>query len=395
MAIQRIAINCGGGYVPGLNGVVVGAALAARRLGWEVVGIHDGYDGLLVPENYPDGGLITFDARAIDGLDAAGSVLGTGARNDPFCVRHVGEEGFVGEVDRSDELLEAIRTKGIDAVISVVGGSALTGQHALSVALKLSRKGLRTVCVPKSIENDIAATALSFGFNSALSAATETLDRIRTASRDVRRLSIVEVPGHEAGWLALQAGIAARADVILIPEIPYDLQAIAAWLKEAEAGGGRPSLLVAAEGARPKAAPTSAEPQPISAMRKSLSPLTDPSLGEGAKMIDRSGRLAESLALSLQRLTEIETLPISLGHLVRGGAPTAVDRQLGLGYGAAAVQALSEGQLDVMVAFHPPDLAFVPLGEAINKVRTIPAQSEFIRIARALGICLGDRGASL
>jgi 6-phosphofructokinase 1 len=152
---------------------------------------------------------------------------------------------------------------------------------------------------------------------------------------------------------------------------------------------------VAAEGARPKADPTSTEPQPISAMRKSLSPLADPSFGEGAKMIDRSGRLAESLALSLQRLTDLETFPLSLGLLVRGGAPTAVDRQLGLGYGAAAVQALSEGQSGVMVAFHPPDLAFVPLGEAINKVRTVPAQSEFIRTARALGVCLGDRGASL
>jgi 6-phosphofructokinase 1 len=390
MATRRIAINCGTGYVPGLNGVVVGVALAARKLGWEVVGIHDGYDGLLVPESYPDGGLVTFDPRAIDALDAAGSALGTGARNDPFCVRHLGPEGFVGEVDRSDELLELLRANGIDAVVSVVGGSALTGQHALSVALKLSRKGLRTVCVPKSIENDIAATALSFGFNSALSAVTETLDRIRTAARDVRRLAIVEVPGHEAGWLALQAGIAARADVILIPEIPHDLHAVAAWLKQAQAAGRRPSLLVAAEGARPKAAPTAAELQTISAMRKSLSPLADPSLGEGAKMLDRSGRLAESLALDLQRLTDLPTLPFTLGHLVRGGAPTAVDRQLGLGYGAAALQALSEGQSGVMVAFQPPDLAFVPLGEAVNKVRTVPADSAFVRIVRALGVSLGD-----
>jgi 6-phosphofructokinase len=390
MATQRIAINCGGGYVPGLNGVVVGAALAARRLGWNVVGIHDGYDGLLVPESYPDGGLITFDARAIDGLDAAGSALGTGARIDPFRTRQVGEVGFVGEVDRSDDLLAAIRSNAIDAVISVVGGSALTGQHALSVALKLSRKGLRTVCVPKSIENDIAATALSFGFNSALSAATEMLDRIRTAARDVRRLAIVEVPGHEAGWLALQAGIAARANVILIPEIPYDLNAVAASLKDAEAAGRRPSLVVVAEGAHAKSAPGAAEP--MSAIRKSLSPLSDPGFGEGARVMERSGALAHSLALSLQRLTDVETLPFSLGQLVRGGAPTAVDRQLALGYGAAAVQALSDGHANVMVAFHPPDLAFVPLGEAINKVRTVPADSAFVRIARALGVCLGDRG---
>jgi 6-phosphofructokinase 1 len=387
---RRIAINCGGGYVPGLNGVVGGAALAAQRMGWEVVGVHDGYDGLLLPESYPDGGLVTLDARAIDSLDAAGSVLGTAARIDPFRARHINEDGFVGELDRSDELLATIHAQGIDAVISVAGGSALTGQYALSVVLKLSRKGLRTVCVPKSIENDVAATALSFGFNSALSSATETLDRIRTAARDVRRLAVVEVPGSEAGWLALQAGLATRADVILIPEIAYDLSAVAARLKEAKTAGRRPSLVVVAEGARAKAAHASAEPAPISAMRKSLSPLADPSLGEGEKIIDRSGRLAESLALSLQRLTDLEVLPLSLGLLVRGSAPTAVDRQLGLGYGAAAVQALSEGQSGVMIAFQPPDLKFVPLGEAINKVRTVPANSEFVRDARAIGICLGD-----
>jgi ATP-dependent phosphofructokinase / diphosphate-dependent phosphofructokinase len=390
MASKCIAMNCGGGYVPGLNGVVIGAALAARELGWEVAGIHDGYDGLLFPQTYPDGGVIRFNTRMIDGLDAAGSVLGTGARNDPFRVRQVSEEGYVGEIDRSDDLLGAVRAEGIDAVISVVGGSALTGQHALSVAHKLSRKGLKTVCIPKSIENDVAVTAASFGFNSALSYATETLDRIRAAARDVRRLAVVEVPGHEAGWLALQSGIAALADVVLIPEIPYDLHAVADRLRERDAAGRRPSLVVAAEGAQAKHGAEPPEAAPADPRRKSLSPLSDPRFGEGAHVIERSGALAHSLALSLQRLTDMETMPFSLGQLVRGGAPTAVDRQLGLGYGAAAVQALSEGRAGVMIAFQPPDLEFVKLGEAINKIRTVPAESEFVRIGRALGVCLGE-----
>lgn len=386
---RRIAITCGGGHVPGLNGVIAGAALAATRLGWEVVGIHDGYDGLLAPESYPDSGMVEFDGRTIDGLAANGSALGAGPRIDPFRARHVGEDGFVAEIDRSDELLSEIRAHGIDAVVSVVGGSALTGQHALSVAFKLSRKGLKTVCIPKSIENDVAATALSFGFNSALQFATETLDCMRIAARDVRRLAVVEVPGREAGWLALQAGIAARADVVLIPEIAYGLRTVADRLREREATGRKPSLVVAAEGA---CAERSHEPEaaPKNSRRKSLSPLSDPAFGEGARVIERSGALAQSLALDLQRLTDLETMPFAVGELVRGGAPTAVDRQLGLAYGAAAVRALAEGKTGVMVAFEPPDLKFVPIANAINKVRTVPAQSEFIQIARALGVCLGD-----
>ena len=389
--MRRIAINCGGGYMPGLNAAVAGAALAARELGWEVVGIHDGYDGLLVPEHYPDGGVVAFAAASIDGLDLGGSALGTGARNDPFRVSQVGGDGIIREVDRSDDLLAALRAHGIDAMISVVGGSALTGQHALSVALRLNRKGLRTVCIPKSVENDVAATALSFGFNTALGYATETLERIRTAARDVHRLAVVEVPGHEAGWLALQAGIAARADAILIPEIRFDLTAVAARLRERLAAGRRPSLVVVAEGACARGeAAAAAPPAAPDARRKSLSPLSDPAFGEGARVIERSGRLAGELALGLQRLTDIETMPFSLGQLVRGGAQTAGDRQLGLGYGAAAVKALGEGHDGVMVAFQPPALGFIPLGQAINKVRTVPPDSEFIHIARALGVCLGE-----
>jgi ATP-dependent phosphofructokinase / diphosphate-dependent phosphofructokinase len=333
---------------------------------------------------------VRFDARAIDALDTGGSALGTGVRHDPFRVRHVGEDGFVQEIDRSDDLLAAIRAQEIDAVISIAGGSALAGQHALSVAYKLSRKGLKTVCIPKSIENDIAATALSFGYNSALSVTTETLDRIRTAARDVRKLAVVEVPGREAGWLALQSGIAARADVILVPEISYDLQAVADRLCDREAAGRMPSLAVVAEGARAKPAVEQASAADLDPRRKSLSPLSDPSFGEGAGVIERSGLLAQNLALGLQRLTNMQTLPLSLGQLVRGGVPTAVDRQLGLGYGAAAVRALREGCVAVMVAFEPPDLAFVPLSEAINRVRTVPANSEFLHIARALGVCFGE-----
>jgi 6-phosphofructokinase len=393
--IRRIAINSGGGYVPGLNAVVNGTVLAASRLGWDVVGIRDGYDGLLLRDDYPDGGLIHFDSGAIGDLaGSTASILGTGARTDPFRAREISADNAVTEVDRSDELLSALKSEGVDAVVSIVGASAITGAHALDVAFKLHRKGLPTVCIPKSIENDVAATALSFGYNSALSFAVELLDRIRTAALDVRRIAVVEVPGHHAGWLALQAGMAVCADAILIPEIPYDLERAAQRLREHEASGRRVALVVVAEGAAavlPSEGSSRVAGAQPSRERASQSPLSDPLFGEGDHVIERAGRAAETVALNLQRLTGLEMVPFAIGQLVRGGSPTAVDRQLGVGCGAGAVRALDSGQAGVMVAFQPPDLKFVPLAEALNRIRTVPIESEFVQVARDLGIFLGDQ----
>ena len=210
----------GAGYVPGINAVIMGAALAAGKLGWEMVGIRDGFDGLLHPERYPDGGLLTLSPELVENLDpTAAGLLGQAPRVDPFHVRRVNDDDMVEEVDMSDELLKRLQAEDIDAVISVVGG------RGLSILYKLHRKGLNAVCVPRSIENDIAATAVSFGFNSALSFTIEMLDRVRQAAQSARKIAVVEVLGEQAGWLALQAGIAVCADAVLIPEIPCDLQA--------------------------------------------------------------------------------------------------------------------------------------------------------------------------
>jgi 6-phosphofructokinase 1 len=388
--LQRIAINIGSGYVPGLDAVVAGAVLAAKGLGWSVVGIRDGYDGLLFPDRYPQGGVVNLDAHAIDALGRGGSLLGTAARTDPFRVRTVNAEHQVEEVDRSDELLAAMRSSGIDAVVSIVGGSPLTGLHALSVAFKLQRKGLRTVCVPKSIENDIASVPQPFGYNSVLSHTAETLERIRTAAQDVGRLAVVEVPGQHAGWLALQSGMAALADAVLIPEIPYDPAKVAEALAAHERAGRRPALVVVAEGARPVAS-AAATATPADPLRASLTPNADPDLGAGEHVIDRTGAAARSVAVALQRQTDRDVLPLALGHLVRGGAPTAADRQLGLAYGAAAVRALQAGEAGVLVAFQAPELKCVPLAEALNRVRTIPPSSELVQVARSLGIAFGDQ----
>lgn len=378
--MRRIAINVGAGYVPGLNAVVKGAALAAGRMGWEVVGIRDGFDGLLHPERYPDGGLVTLSPELVENLDpSGGGFLGQSGRVDPFHVRRIDEDGMVEEVDMSDDLLAAFRKEGLDALISVVGG------RGLSILFKLHRKGLQTVCVPRSIENDIAATAVSFGFNSALSFTIEMLDRARQAAQAARKIGVVEVLGADSGWVALQAAIAVCADAVLIPEIPCDLKVVASRLKD-KVSLRRPfGLVVVAEGARFL---ETAKPQvKTSSLKASLSPLAT---GEASEfVIQKSGHAAETVANGLQLLLAQETYPLVLGPWVRGGTPTAVDRQLGLGYGAGAVRALKAGKNGTMVAFVPPDMTFVPLSEAINKIRTVPANSEFMQIAQNLGICLG------
>jgi 6-phosphofructokinase 1 len=381
--MHQIAINFSGGYVPGLNAVVTGAVLAARQLGWRVVGIRDGFDGVLFPDRYLDGGLVELDALRADNLrDDGGAMLGTAGRADPFHVRTVNAENMVEEVDRSDELLQAVAAQGIDAVISVVGA------RALSILFKLHRKGLKTVCIPESVENDVAETLLSYGFNSALSYAAETLDRARHAARSAQRIGVIEVLGEHAGWLALQAGMAVCADAVLIPEIPYDLHKVATKLRDKIKGGRPYGLVVVAEGATSRNGHALREDSPVHPLQASLTPnATEPS---SPHAIGRSGRAAESVALELQRLANQATYPLVLGPMVKAGAPTAVDRQLGLGYGTAAVRALHANQSGVMVTFQPPDLRLVPLEKTINRYRTVPANSLFIETARALGISLGD-----
>lgn len=378
---KRIAINVGGGYVPGINNVLAGAVLAANQLDWQLFGIRDGFDGLLFPDKYKDGGLIPLTPELVERSGDV-SILGNATRTDPFHVRTVDADGIIQEQDCSGQVLLNLAAQKIDAVISIVES------RALSILLKLNRRGLVSVCVPKSIENDIAATTLSFGFNSALSYATETLDRARHAAESSRKIGVVEVPGKHAGWLALQSGMAARADAVLIPEIPFDLHKVAVRIQQKIHAGQGHGLVVVAEGASPLVPEKNQEGVKMDPLRAALSPLAQG--GQGAHIIHRSGHAAECVAQELERLTNLGTYPLVLGQLVRGGTPTAVDRQLGLGYGAAAVRALRQDQTGVMVVFQPPELKFVPLAKALNQVRVVPADSMFVQIARELGIALGD-----
>ena len=379
--LRRIGIMVGAGYIPGINAVVMGAALAAGKIGWELVGIRDGFEGVLHPEKYPDGGLITIDPQLLENLDPnAGGILGQSARVDPFNVRTITEDEMVEEVDMTDELLRKLKVENIDGVISVVGG------RGLSIMYKLHRKGLNAVCIPRSIDNDIASTAVSFGFNTALTFTIEMLDRARLAAKAARKIAVVEVQGEEAGWIALQAGIAVAADVVMIPEIPVDLKNVAMRLKDKISDKRPYGLVVVAQGA--KIINQAKKEEPVSSLKATLSPLAT---GDSSSeyVIQQSGQAAEAVATGLQLQIAEETYPMVIGPWVRGGTPSAVDRQLGMAYGAGALQAMKAGQNGVMVSFIPPDVKFVPLAEAINKVRTIPADSMFLKVAKSLGVYIG------
>ena len=385
MIAKRIALVFGGGYVPGLNAVVAGTISAAGELGWEVVGIRDGFDGVLFPERYPDGGIVAL-GRLSGGAHpmAGGAVLGTDTLLNPFRVRRINPLNQVEEVDRSDELLGLLQSQRIEALVAVVGAAEL------GVIWKLSRKGLPVVCIPKSAENDISGVPISLGYNSTLNFASEMLGRAREAAHFTGKIGVVEVLGEYSGWLALQAATVVQADAVVIPEISCDLQKIATRLKAKTMAGRTFGLVVVSEGARVLSEP--APPQTAPELKSALSPGATGAATQ--QVFDRSGRAAREVALELQRLTDHDTYPLVLGQLAKGGPPSVVDAQLALGYAVGAVRAISENHLGVAVVFHPPDLAFLPLADLVNKFKTIPRDSELLKIARALGIELGTEEAN-
>lgn len=362
MAIRRIAITLGGGYLPGLSGVVRAGARAAHRRGWDVLGVRDGFDGLLFPERFPQGGLVPVEGG---GDDDEGSLLGTGTRNDPFRLQLANADGFVEQQDASGRVLESLGAAGVDAVIAIVGGSAVTGSHALSVMWKFARLGLPCVCIPKSSENDLAATTQPFGYDSVREFAAHCLRHARIAARDQGRVAVVEVPGRYAGWLALDAGLAAGADVILVPELPYDADAVARHLD----GHPESALVVVAEGARARG---------------------ETSEAHGEDSFTRAGRVARQVYEAVQRRCGRELFPLILDQWVRGGAVTAADRSLGSAYGAEAVRLLAEGHGRHLLAANAGRFEAVLLDDALNNIRTIDSAAPALCSARTLGISLGE-----
>lgn len=364
--IKKIAICTGGGDAPGLNAVIRAATLAAHNRGWDVIGIRDGYNGLLLPEDYDDGGLISLTRDRVRGIThLGGTILGTTNRGNPLHYPVKGLDGALQEVDRTDELLREFQLHGIDALITI------GGDGSMEIANALAKRGLWVVGVPKTIDNDLNETVITFGFDTAASFATECLDRLHTTAASHSRVIVVEVMGRYAGWIALESGISGSADAILIPEIPYDLQKVADKVREREQQGRKFCIVVISEGARPKGGDYSVVSREVG-------------------RLERLGGAGEKVAAALQELTTKETRLVVLGHLLRGGSPTTFDRLIAQRFGAAAVRAIDEGQRGVMVALDPPTVRYVPLDAAISRMKTVPLDCDTILTARDMDICLGD-----
>jgi 6-phosphofructokinase 1 len=365
---RKIAINTGGGDAPGLNAVIRAATLAALEQGWETWGIRHGYRGLL-----EEGGVVRLDREAVRGIaHLGGTILGTANRGDPFHypTRVEGQTQLV-PTDRSDDVVARFREEGFDALI------AIGGDGSLALADRLRMRGLPSVIgVPKTIDNDVAGTDVTFGFDTAVSIATEAIDRLHTTTEAHERVMVVEVMGRNAGWIGIMAGLAGGADVILIPEVPFDLERVADKIRLRERQGRHFAIVVVSEGACPVGGD-----------------VTSQGGADPFRNAPRLGGIGEKVAAALASLTGKETRSISLGHLLRGGGPSSADRILALRFGAAAVGELAQGATTGMVAMRDGSVRLVPLADAVGKTRNVPTDRGVIETARALGICFGDEPA--
>lgn len=365
--IKRIAVNTGGGDAPGLNAVIQSVTIAAANRGWDCYGIRDGFNGILFPERYAEGGVIRLTRERVRGIGhLGGTILGTTNKGNPLHFPVTMPDGSVREIDRSGEILAYFGTHEIDALVSIGGDGSLT------IANALHQKGLRVVGVPKTIDNDLDKTYTTFGFDTAVGFATECLDRLHSTAESHQRVMVVEVMGRYAGWIAMHAGISGNAHAILIPEIPFDLDQVAAKIRARDAEGRLYSLVMVAEGAQPR-----------DGQRELLAPAE---IGHA----ERLGGIGEHVAQALAERTGKETRVVVLGHLLRGGSPTTFDRLAALRFGAAAVRALDEGHSGVMVALGLTGVDYVALEEVAGHMRSVPMDSDALQTGRDLGISFGD-----
>jgi 6-phosphofructokinase 1 len=364
--ISRIALSTGGGDAPGLNAVIRAATLAARNRGWDVVGIRDGFNGLMFPDQYTNGGLVELTRESVRGIvHQGGTIIGTTNRGNPTCFPVQQPDGTWIEEDRTPYLIDQFAKHGIDALITIGGDGSLTiGNH-------LYEAGMRVIGVPKTIDNDLAMTTSTFGFDTAVGFASECIDRLFSTATSHGRVIVVEVMGRYAGWIALEAGTASGAHAILIPEIPFELEPVAATIAQREERGAKFSIVVVAEGATPVGGGLSV-------------------IGKAIGQAEQLGGVGVKVAAALEQLTGKEARTVVLGHLLRGGSPTSFDRLLGLRFGAAAVRALEEGRDGVMVALNPPTVDYVPLSEATSRQKVVPLDCDTMLTARDMGINFGD-----
>ena len=359
---MRIGLLTGGGDAPGLNAVIRTAVLSAANRGWDVVGIRHGFAGLLGECDMAP--LTRLSVRGIAHL--GGTILRTTNRGNPLCFPMRQEDGSFVETDCTDELIANVERAGIDALI------AIGGDGTLGIALELVNRGLKIVGVPKTIDNDVSCTITTFGFDTAVSTAIDALDKLHTTAESHDRVMVMEVMGRHAGFIALHAGVAATADVILIPEIPYEIDKVCEKIMARDRAGQNFSIVVAAEGAYPKSEAVDGQGHPMA--RRSI----------------RAGVVAERLVDQIHAGTGKECRALVLGHLQRGGMPTGYDRLLATRFGAAAVRAVEDGAWGHMVALQSPHLVTVPIADVIRDEKRVEPNHDIVLAARSTGISMGD-----
>jgi 6-phosphofructokinase 1 len=351
--IRCIGICTGGGDAPGLNAVIRAAVKAAiLKYNWKVIGIPDGFDGLIWPEKSYE--LTLKDVSGI--LPRGGTILGTTNRGSPFQYKLI-ENGVEVIRDISDEVIANAGKLGIDAVITI------GGDGSQKIALDLAAKGLNLVGVPKTIDNDLSATEVTFGFDTALETATDAIDKIHTTAESHHRIMIVEVMGRDAGWIAIGAGIAGGAHVILIPEIPFSIQKICEHVTQRESFGKRFTVIVVAEGV-----------------------LLPPELRENRRASAISNLIGSAIAAGSNKEVRVSVL----GHIQRGGSPTPFDRILATRFGVAAVELIAKRDFGKMVCLRSERVEAVPIADAVGMMKAVNPDGELARTARAIGICFGD-----
>jgi 6-phosphofructokinase 1 len=356
---KRVGILTGGGDAPGLNAVIRAVVKSAANLEYDTIGLEDGFDGLLERHRWRP----LTPSKVTGILRIGGTILGAANRGNPFA-RPVATSD--GPREYSARCLEMFNALQLDSLV-VIGGDG-----TLAIAYEFFKKGIPLVGVPKTIDNDIVETTNTFGFDTAVSFATEAVDRLHNTAEAHHRVMVAEVMGRYAGWIALYAGVAGGADVILIPEIPFDLQKVAERIRLRDRLGARFSIVVVAEGAKPVGGTVSV------------------AKAAEAGYVERLGGIGVRVAAELETLTGKETRCVVLGHLQRGGTPTSFDRMLATRFGAHAMELVHREKFGHMVAFRPPDIVEVPLEKIVGRIRTVPLDFDVVRAARALNVSLGD-----
>jgi len=360
--IKKIGISTGGGDCPGLNAVIRAVTRTAVSVyGWEVIGIQDGFDGLINMQGIIP--LTPFKVRGI--LPRGGTILGTTNRGNPFKYKiKIGDKEEMR--DMSTRVVENLSLLGVDAVVMIGGDGTLT------IAKDLMQLGVKIVGVPKTIDNDLSATEVTFGYNTAVTTATEAIDKLHTTAESHHRIMVLEVMGRDAGWIALKSGISGGADVILIPEIPFDLDLVAETIGVRSAKGSKFSIIVCAEGAFSKEGKQRYIEHKI-----------------GDKTVKTLGGIAEYVSSELSKRLSMESRVTVLGHLQRGGTPTTRDRFLATRFGVKVVELIAEGKFGEMVCLRANKIESAPIEEAVGQLKLVDPEGEIATMAEKLGICLG------